>query len=326
MKTLTLGWDHGLLAFDSFGGRLGPVLFLLPDGRQVAPFFVAPWFSEPQDFAQPPLLHRLRGEWPCVPFGFDRDRPAVFDWPASSEGRAIDVGHGYAASHEWEVLETSDSHLRLAVAYPDGHPIARLERTIRPVPDRPAIDLQLAIEARTDCLLPIGLHPTFAGQWFIDLAPQATVATFPYRPSPLSNMEPGRFAQIGAVPTTEGGIVDARCFPPPAFTEELLQALDIDGHVGLINDSEKYRLDLSWEAEHFPSLLLWISHKALTEPPWNGRISALGVEPVCSAFDLGTGVSGQDNPISRRGVRTARQFRAGENFSTTYRIAAAPLA
>lgn len=326
-KPLALGWNHGLLSVDRFGGRLGPVLFLLPDGRQVAPLAVASWFSEDIDLSHQPLFHRLRGEWPCVPFGFERDRPSAYDWPASSAKQAIDSGHGFSASHDWEVLEASDECIKLAITYPADHPIARLERMIRPVPDRPAIDLHLHVEARADCRLPLGLHPTLAapvgaGHWFIDLSPDTIVATCPYKPTPNSTVAPGRFAPIAAVPTLEGKSVDARYFPPGFPTEELLQVLEVKGRVDLVNSSENYRLTLAWDPDHFPSLVLWISHRGLTNPPWNARFSALGVEPICSAFDLGTAVSQAENPISRRGIRTAHAFRAGETFSTRYRLAA----
>ncbi len=294
--TLTLGWNYGLLAVERFGGRLGPVLFLLPDGRQVAPLSVAPWFSEKVDLSLTPLFHHLRGEWPCVPFGKD-------------------VGHGYSASHDWEVLEASDSCIRLAIAYPDAHPIRRLERIIRPRPDGAAIDLELIIDAREDCRLPVGLHPILgAGPWFIDLPPETSVAI----PDSI-------FAPIASIPTSSGAFVDARRFPPDVPAEMLLQVLETKGHVGLVHGSESYRLDLTWNEAHFPSLLLWISHRALTMPPWNGRTTMLGVEPVCSAFDLGTVVSQGDNPIKARGIATTLAFRAGETFRTQYCLSAEPL-
>lgn len=291
-KPLTLGWDYGLLAVDRFGGRLGQVLFVLPDGRQVSPLAVAPWFSEKVDLSLTPLFHRLRGEWPCVPFGKD-------------------TSHGYSASHDWDVLEASDGCIRLAIAYPDSHPIARLERILRPLPDRPAIDLELIIDAREDCRLPVGLHPTLgAGPWFIDLLPETLVAT------PNSIVTP-----ITAAPTSDGGSFDARLFPPDIPAEELLQVLETNGRVGLINKGESYRLDLTWNNAHFPNLLLWISHRALPMPPWNGRTTMLGVEPVCSAFDHGTAVAQGENPIKERGIATTLTLRAGEPFRTQYRLA-----
>ena len=42
-----LSWEYGVLSVERRGAMLAPALFVLPDGRQVAPFQVAPWFSEP---------------------------------------------------------------------------------------------------------------------------------------------------------------------------------------------------------------------------------------------------------------------------------------
>lgn len=67
-------------------------------------------------------------------------------------------------------------------------------------------------------------------------------------------------------------------------------------------------------------MLLWMSNRGRRFAPWNGRHLALGMEPICSAFDLGPQVSAADNPISRAGTPTARRFTAGESFGTTYRI------
>ncbi|MFY8031393.1 MAG: hypothetical protein ACOVO5_06140, partial [Devosia sp.] len=107
-------------------------------------------------------------------------------------------------------------------------------------------------------------------------------------------------------------------------TEELVQLLDMPGRAALWNSAEGYRVRLSWNPEHYPSALLWFSNRGRTFAPWNGRHLALGLEPICAAFDLGQQVSAAENPISRRGIATARSFRAGENFITKYRIEVEP--
>jgi hypothetical protein len=37
-----IAWEYGIVSVDRRGGMLAPALFVLPDGRQVAPFQVAP--------------------------------------------------------------------------------------------------------------------------------------------------------------------------------------------------------------------------------------------------------------------------------------------
>ena len=65
-----LGWAHGALTVQRLGAMLAPVTFVLADGRQVSPFHIAPWADEPGSDALPGILRKLRGEWPCVPFGY----------------------------------------------------------------------------------------------------------------------------------------------------------------------------------------------------------------------------------------------------------------
>ena len=56
---------------------LAPLAFLLPNGRQVSPMHVAPWAEEPVAATLPGILQRLRGDWPCVPFGYAVDDPTA---------------------------------------------------------------------------------------------------------------------------------------------------------------------------------------------------------------------------------------------------------
>jgi hypothetical protein len=326
-----LGWRHGALTVQRHGAMLAPLTFLLADGRQVSPMHVAPWAGEPGTEALPGILQRLRGEWPCVPFGYPAGpgdgSPAEWAelmFPAA----AGDEPHGHSSNHAWN-WEASDSEtLRLSLDYPDGSPVSRLERTITPDPEAPAVDIALTIMVREDCRLPIGLHPTFrlptTHTARIEPAPFDHGRTYP------GSVEPGRelmapdrrFASLAAVPTRDGGTVDASQVPLRADTEELLQLNNIDGMVALANEAEGYRVRLRWQKEHFPSLLLWYSNRGRTAAPWSGRHVTLGMEPICSPFDFGPATALADNPIARSGTPTARRFAAGETFVTRYRIEA----
>ncbi len=108
-------------------------------------------------------------------------------------------------------------------------------------------------------------------------------------------------------------------------SETLLLLSGTDGSFALENRAESYRVSLDWDAQTFPSLLLWISNCGRNAAPWNGRHRALGVEPVCSAFDLGPAISGSDNALTRAGVQTARMLTPDQAFTTRYRMSFAPL-
>jgi hypothetical protein len=321
-----IAWDYGVANVERRGAMLAPVLFVLPDGRQVAPFQVAPWFSEPEARALTGLMARLRGDWPCIPFGFDLDRHPFQDWPGSRAADAINEGHGFGANHDWTFAEDRPDALSLFIDYPQSHPIARLERRIIPDPDRPALDVELIVHPRRDCELPIGVHPTFrlpsaAGAFEIALDSKTPVATFPGEVDASSIFLPGQFAEVSSVPLKRGGALDIRRIPFAENTEELVQILDAGGALLLRNHQESYAVRLSWGASDFPSALLWFSNRGRTFEPWRGRHLALGVEPVCSAFDLGAAVSQGANPLRARGVRTAHRFEAGRAWTTRYRFA-----
>jgi hypothetical protein len=323
-------WSHGVVSVERLGGMLGPTLFVLPDGRQVAPFQVAPWAGEAGSEDLPGILKRLRGEWPCVPFGSDADRAAEAGWPGSQAAATVDpFPHGFSSNNEWR-FEEAEGSIALAIDYPDAHPVRGLRRRVTPDANGAALDFELEIEVRHDCVLPIGLHPTFRlpakpGAVRIEVGSEVSGMTFPAPVDASSIFAQGALLQPWHdVPLAAGGRLDVRQVPLPQATEELVQLIDMPGRAALWNMAEGYRVKLSWNAEHYPSALLWFSNRGRQLAPWNGRHLALGLEPICSAFDLGQQVSAAENPISRRGVRTARQFRAGEKFVTRYRIEVEP--
>jgi hypothetical protein len=326
-QSRALAWDHGVVSVESMAGMLGMTSFLLPDGRQIAPMQVSPWANEPEAATLSGHLQRLRGEWPCVPFGTDRARAATGSWPASSpEGTVDPFQHGFGSHHHWTMGAPNSTSLDLSIAYPEGHPIASLERRIIPDPHAPALDFELVVNVRRDCDLPISLHPIVR----LPIKPQAMrieaeapkgAMTYPGDTDTTSIFAPGEFtADWHKVLRRDGTTIDPSLVPLPAKTEELLELLGVPGTVSLWNTVEGYRVKISWNAEHFPSLMFWYTNGGRDEYPWSGRHLALGVEPVCSAFDIGTQIATQANPVSARGVATARHFAAGERFVTRYRI------
>jgi len=327
----SLVWQHGVVSVEALGGMLGPTLFVLPDGKQVAPFQIAPWADEPGGAELPGILRRLRGEWPCVPFGSDADRIPAGGWPGSQAVPTADPDpHGFGSNHDWRFEAGSEGSIALAIDYPERHPIKGLRRRVTPDPAATALDFELDIEVRRDCTLPIGLHPSFRlpaqpGALRIEVGSEVAGMTFPAAVDASSIFVQGALLEPWHdVPLRDATRLDLRQLPLAQHTEELVQLLDMPGQASLWNTAEGYRVRLSWNAAHYPSALLWISNRGRQFSPWNGRHLALGFEPICAAFDLGPQISATDNPISRRGTPTAQHFRAGETFTTRYRIAVEP--
>jgi hypothetical protein len=328
MSRHAIAWAHGMASVQSLGGMLGPVTFLLPDGRQVSPLHVAPWFDAPDRKAQPPILQELRGEWPCVPFGADVPRNLPEGW--SANGESYDqpgVPHGHSSNVEWEFTEVSPERIEMTCEYPDVHPIRRLTRVIAADTKAPALEITLKVEVHRHCHLPIGLHPTLR----LPLEGQARLVPPRFREGrvfPL-DVEPGQgllapgatFVSLDRLPGRNGGHQSLLDLPLPENTEELVQLCGVDGGFGLRHPGG-WTVTLDWNREHFPSTLLWVSNRGRAYAPWNSRHVALGVEPVCAAFDLGTAVSTARNPISAGGTATAYEFHPDRAFVTRYRIGA----
>ena len=104
----------------------------------------------------------------------------------------------------------------------------------------------------------------------------------------VSRIAQGRAcSELDAVPMADGSLRSFSRLPLPFDTEELLLVTGHKGIARLTNRAEGYRVVIEWDPGVFPSMLLWISNRGRQYAPWSGRFLALGVEPVCAAFDLG---------------------------------------
>ncbi len=329
-----LGWAHGALTVQRLGAMLAPLTFVLADGRQVSPFHIAPWADEPEAEALPGILRKLRGEWPCMPFGYSVPADGWSDaWSrVMGSPEPDEEAHGHSSNHDWTWVDGDGRSLSLTLDYPASSPVARVERTVTPDPAAPAVDIEFTVVVRRACRLPIGLHPVFRLPMQTGAA-ELELGAFDHGRTYPDDVEPGaplfakdtRFSSLSAVPARAGGTVDASRLPLAADTEELLQIQGLDGTVALANHAEGYRVRLSWQKEHFPSLLLWYSNRGRKAFPWSGRHVAIGVEPICSPFGLGPATAIADNPIAQSGVLTALEFTHEHPFTTRYRIEAVPL-
>ncbi len=334
MTALSFQGSHVAGEVQPLGAMLGPCAFALPDGRRVDPFALAPWADEDGP-ALPGILRRLRGEWPCVPFGMPvprRDLPP--DWMAGLPP-GDDAGdphpHGFGANHDWLLVPDGDG-VRADIGYPAAHPIRALTRTVHPDPSAAALDLTLTVHPRRDVALPVGLHPTFRmpeAEGSVRLiAPGARAWSFPVPAEPgRSRAAPdARGVSLDAMPAADGGMRSLLALPWPAPGEDLILLTGVGGRVRLEFGVERYAVTLTWDPAVLPACLLWLSDRGRDFHPWNGRFRGLGVEPVAAPFDLGAlHATRAAGPLTRAGVPVSVPFRAGVPWGTRYRIAVDPL-
>ncbi len=311
---------------------LGPAWFRLPHG-DVQPFAVAPWSDDsgPAFDALPRVIQRLRGEWPCIPFGLPDDGQALPPkWRPSIAKTVLDPYlHGFGSNEVWENDHLTEDSITLIIEYPAYHHVRQLRRTVRVESSRPAISCSLTIEVREPCALPIGLHPTFRlpqrprGAALEFAGGAARCWTMPTQPQPgVSVLAPGRSdVPLSAVPLAASGSEDLTRLPLPYETEDIVLVTNPGGAVRLSNDAENYAVSLWWDEAVFPTCQLWLSNRGRAAYPWCNRFLALGVEPLAAAFDLGVATSCRpDNPLWNAGLACTVQFSPDHPLHIEYEI------
>lgn len=304
-----LSWDRGRAEIWALSGAVHHLELDLPDGRAVRPLAEAPWHDDrttTDDAAIPAHLRFLGGEWPCVPFGRTAVDPVV---------------HGYGTDNAWEATQASRLAATVTIAYPPGHPVVRLTRTVNAVPGAPRLDFSLTAEARADCVLPVGLHPILAlGQPGEEVRVEGGFThgeTFPvvFEKGVSRLAASTRFATPEALPLAGGNAVSFGNLLDET-TEEAFQLFGVDGAIRVAYPKSGYAVRLEWNPADFPTLLFWVSTGGRTQQPWNGRFRGFGVEPLNARFEEAGG---------QGAIAGGRRFLAGEVWTTHYSIAVEPL-
>ena len=305
-----IAWDRGRTQIWPLGAAIHHLTLSLADGREIAPLAEAPWHDDPTttgDASIPAHLRHLGGEWPCVPFGRTEADP---------------VAHGFGTDNLWRLVRAKPHETEWEIAYPTGHPIERLTRTVSGVPGQPAVAFTLSVAARQDCTLPVGLHPIVklpeAGEESWIEADFSHGETFPVMfEKGVSRLAPRqRFDSLDALPLAAGGTTNLTrlCHEQ---TEEAFQIFGVAGSLRLVYPRQRYAVRLGWNAADFPTCLFWLSSDGRQHRPWSGRFRGLGVEPLAARFEE------QDGTGTVAGGRT---FRAGEIWTTSYSLMVETLA
>ena len=282
------------------------------DGRRREPFARAPWITADGLDGLPAHLRMLGAEFVAVPFGSSA-RPAALaeEWDRLIPAEPPTQPHGHGANGEWLVVARGADWVTLAIDYPLPDDISRLERTIRLRSDSAAIDFELIVSARRSTRTAIGLHPILrlpAAPGDLELLVEFDRGfSYPGRVWPEAGAtEPARtFDSLDCVAAPGGHTVDLSRLPLGAPAEDVLLLAGVTGPVTAKFHDDCTTLRLDWDRAILPSLLLWLSDRALQERPWSGTYRALGVEPIAAAFDFDNSVSVAANPLNLAGYSTA---------------------
>jgi hypothetical protein len=332
-QPLLMAWEHGSAQVQPLGAMLGPVRLRVRDSHAIDFMHVAPWAAGPGTPGLPGLpgiMRRLRGEWPCIPFG-RTDYPDGLP-PGWIERIPDDKwDHGYASNHVWQCIESTPTRVRMAIDYPPDAAVARIERIVEADPRAPALNISLTVWARRASRLPAGLHPTFRlpstpARVAVMLGAHKGIYSYPTSAGPdLSRLLPDTRSDSMARMAGTDGPLDWSRLPYDGQAEDLMQVRSVAAE-GVAPPFALHYLDddacvgLWWDTAQLPDLMLWVSNRGRAHFPWSSRHMALGAEPVNSLFDLGrVAVAPPGHPLAGRlGVTLT----PAHPWQTHYRIAA----
>ena len=313
-------------------GMLAPATFRLPSGRAVQPFAVAPWAGEKIDAGLPPLLHALRGDFFCAPFGGNG-----VAWRGEKH-----PPHGESANADWNFIEHTQNREMTSLQL-------QLKTKVRPG----VIDKRVTLRANHNAIylehlltgfsgpLSLGTHPCLkipgpdgsarisAGGW-----EWGQVLPVPFEEPSVggySSLQPGaRFESLAAVPLANGGTADLTHYPARSGFDDLVMLMGKPGRT------------LGWSAVTFPQAgwallqlknpevlrhtILWHSNGGRHYAPWNGRHRhVLGLEETTSYFHFGQAESAKSNPLSKAGYPTTIKLSAKKSLRVPHIFAVAAL-
>ncbi len=299
-------------SINPIGGHLGPVAFRLAKGKTVSPLAVAPWAGEPLPPGLPPLLHSLRGDFFCAPFGGN-------DCPLRGEHHPP---HGESANSRWTLGATTRAgdavtlHAHLATKVRKGRIDKRLTLRAR----HTAVYCEHVMQGYSGSM-PIGSHPCLQ---FPDREGAGRISVGHWRwgqvlpvefESPAakgySSLKPGaKFRTLSKVPLARGGFADLSTYPARRGFEDLVMLMG-DGKArfgwsSVTFPAERFVLLQLKNPQVLRHTVLWISNGGRHYAPWNGRhVNVLGLEEVTSYFHLGLAESVRPNSLSKIGLPTS---------------------
>lgn len=301
--THQLKWAHGEATIVATAATVIDTTFTVA-GKPFKPFARAPWLGEyDDDQTVTGHLRVLSGDFIGLPFGSTRGmRNPAAEWaPLFPAFRST---HGAAADLDWTLVSGDTNSVTWSVDYPADHEVVKIERVISARADAPALDFVTRIFARRRAVTSFGIHPNLR---FPDTPARLKLdADFAFgltHPGQTGLDGRHEFHSLTAVPKGDGN-VDMSLVPLAEQTDKNVQLCGMKGPLTATWLDEGVAIELDWDRELIPSLMLWHTDRGIGGPPWFNRFRGIGTEPIASAFDLPTELSAGDNPINRRGVAT----------------------
>jgi len=318
--------DKVSAAVTKTAGMLAPVTFSLKNG-DVSPYSIAPWAENKEkiDPDLPPLLHALRGDFFCLPFGGNDTAYRGEQHPP----------HGETANHDWAFkkltqkdgrhelhcqlkMKTRKGKVDKHIVLRDGHTAVYQRHIVTGMSGQmtPGHHAMLKLPETPGC----GRISTSA---FV----HGQVLPFPFENPEIGGyhaLKPDRsFRSLSKVPMNDGSKTDLKNYPARKGFDDLVMLVSSFGS------------DLAWTAVTFPksrqvyfalkdarilrNTILWMSNGGRHYAPWSGRHTAvLGIEDVTAYYHIGLAESVKKNPLKEKGFPTSVTLNAKKPFVVNY--------
>ncbi len=285
------------------------------DGKQIFPYFVAPWWNEAPYLDQHPIMQVMRGDYFCFPFGANVK-------PYNNVEYKI---HGRTANECWDFKEInrdgekSSLHLTMDLTPEDGE----VEKILTVEDGSPVIYTDHVIKNFSGPAS-FGNHPNIqcseeTGTAILDMSPPLTGYNAPFPIDVPANMgysilKPGEeIKDRTKVPTVYGDTIDLTRYPIPRGYEDVAMFISdpkLDYTFTAVTDPAKGFLYFQLkDPKVLASTLLWMPNNGRYSEPMNGRvIGSIGVEEVTGFFFYGRKESVEENFISKAGYTTFLDF------------------
>lgn len=311
------------------GGHLGPVEFRVGK-KTVSPYSVAPWAEEKLAPGMPPLLHALRGDFFCAPFGGNGT-----PWRGEKH-----PPHGETANGKWflEAFEKTGQRVTLHASLQTTVRKGRVDKFISLVDGHTAVYARHVLSGSRGPMS-LGHHamlkfPAAPGSGAVSTSRfvRGQVLPMPFEQPEnfgYSALKPGAtFKSLASVPLAAGGRADLRSYPARKGYDDLVM-MTADAKrpfawTAAVFADEGY----AWFALRDPRVLrhtiFWMSNSGRHYAPWNSRHSAvLGLEEVTSYFHVGLAESVKPNALRRAGYPTTLTLKPKQPTTVNYIMAVA---
>jgi hypothetical protein len=321
--------SHVTAHLTRLGGHLAPVAFRVGK-KTVSPYSVAPWAEEKIDAGLPGLLHALRGDFFCAPFGGNGT-----PWRGEKH-----PPHGETANAAWELaaFEKSGSSVTLHASLATKVRKGRVDKYLTLVDGHAAVYSRNVISGMSGPMTP-GHHamlkfPEMPGSGAVSTSKFTAAQVLPEYFERAENygyqaLKPGAvFKALDRVPRLDGAVADLTRYPARKGYDDLVM-LTADATLPFAWTAATFADEGHvWFALRDPRVLrhtiLWMSNGGRHYAPWNGRHTAvLGLEELTGYFHLGLAESVKPNSISKCGAPTTVALSSKKPTTVNYIMAVA---